>query len=353
MTAIAHRMPDRVPVDYWVRSDVTRRLMAHVGVDAEEALFRLLQIDLRPVRVGEHATAFEARTDTVVGGASERTGRRFIARENGAFEDAWGVVRRQGSDGRYEQWVSGPFVDTKDLDRFAWPEGDIFEPVEAIKARIEAYGGEFATLGHANLPFKIAWHMRGFENFLCDMMTDRPFARALLQRIADYEFRRCLRQVEAGVDIIGFFGDLAMQDRLLVHPGSWRETEKPILADLVRRLRAVNPDLIVFFHSDGDISEIIPDYVDIGADVINPIQPECMDPVAVKRTWGDRIALHGTISIQRTLPNGTPDDVRKEVRERIRTCGANGGLIICPSNVVQNDTPLENILALYDPDLRD
>ena len=322
--------------------------MAHLKLKTMEDLLQRLGIDLRPAPIAERVAAFEARVNGRLGGSSESSGKPYILYPDGRFEDAWGIVRKLGQDGLYDQWVSGPFADDRDLDRFAWPQGDIYESPDAVRKRLAVHGGRYAILGRLNLPFKVAWHMRGFENFLCDMMADPDYAAELLRRVAVYEIEKGLRLVRAGVDIIGIYGDLAMQDRLLVHPGSWRKTEKPILADMVRRLRAVNPGLKIFFHSDGDITGIIPDYIDVGADILNPIQPECMDPAVVKREFGDRITMHGTLSIQRTLPKGTPEDVQREVRERIATCGEGGGLILCPSNLLQNDTPLENILAIYD-----
>ena len=348
LDAARHRETDRVPLDYWSREDVTARLCAHLGVRDEEALYRRLGIDLRGIPIHEHHEEFEQKVTGTLGGFSECAGGRFIIHEDGRFEDAWAVVRRLGSDQLYDEWVSGPFVADTNLDSFPWPAGDIFDAVDVVRERVTAWRGEFALLGRLNLPFKIAWHMRGLENFLCDMLLDPSFARELLQRIARYEREKGLRLIRAGVDIVGIYGDIAMQDRMLVHLASWRELEKPLLAEMIAGFKAENPDLLVFFHSDGNTTEVMPDLIEIGVDIVNPIQPECMDPAVVKERFGDRITLHGTLSIQRTLPFGTVEDVRREVRDRVRTCGRDGGLILCPSNLFQNDIPLENIVALYD-----
>jgi len=348
LDAARHRETDRVPLDYWSREDVTARLCAHLGVRDEEALYRRLGIDLRGIPIHEHHEEFEQKVTGTLGGFSECAGGRFIIHEDGRFEDAWAVVRRLGSDQLYDEWVSGPFVADTNLDSFPWPAGDIFDAVDVVRERVTAWRGEFALLGRLNLPFKIAWHMRGLENFLCDMLLNPSFARELLQRIARYEREKGLRLIRAGVDIVGIYGDIAMQDRMLVHLASWRELEKPLLAEMIAGFKAENPDLLVFFHSDGNTTEVMPDLIEIGVDIVNPIQPECMDPAVVKERFGDRITLHGTLSIQRTLPFGTVEDVRREVRDRVRTCGRDGGLILCPSNLFQNDIPLENIVALYD-----
>ena len=151
----------------------------------------------------------------------------------------------------------------------------------------------------------------------------------------------------AGVDMVRIVGDIAMQDRVMMGPARWRRFDKPRMAKLIRTCRAVRPELHFFFHSDGKLTELVDDLIEVGFDVLNPIQPECMDPVEVKRRWGDRITLHGCISIQRTLPFGTPSDVRREVEGLIRQCGLDGGLVLMPSNNIQPDTPLENIIACY------
>ncbi len=346
--AVSQLAPDRVPLDFWARSDVTARLMEHLGVADREALYERLGIDLRGVNVGECHPEFEAKTNGVLGGSSSGAGNRFIFHDDGSHEDAWGVIRRQGAAGLYDEWVGGPFVATTDLDGYDWPTMDIYDPVDVISERVAAYGGKYAVLGNLNLPFKSCWHLRGLESFLCDMLVDTTFARELFERVAAYEQEKGMRLVAAGVDIIGIYGDIAMQDRMLVTPRAWRELEKPILKRMVEAFKRENPEVLIFYHSDGDTSEVMPDLIDIGIEIINPIQPECMDPAEVKRAYGDRLTMHGTISIQQTLPNGTVDDVRREVQERVPTCGVDGGLIICPANLMQNDTPLENIVALYD-----
>ncbi len=348
LAACAHRTPDRTPLDYWARADVTAGLMKYLGLDSIEALYQRLGVDLRTAGVGERRPEFDEKTTGVLGGASAYAGRRYIIHEDGSFEDAWGIVRKQGEDGLYDEWVSGPFIDSTDLDAYPWPGMDIYEEVDGIRGRVEAHGGRYAVLGAIDLPFKVCWHLRGLENFLCDMLIDQDFASDLLIRAAGYEKEKGLRLTRAGVDIVGVYGDIAMQRGMMVQPRAWRKIEKPVFAEMIAAFKSVNPELLVFYHSDGDISEVLPDLIEIGVDIVNPIQPECMDPAEVKRLYGDRLTMHGTISIQRTLPKGSPDDVRREVLGRIEKCGKDGGLIICPSNLLQPDTPFENILALYD-----
>lgn len=348
LTAISHCQPDRVALDYWGRPDFTNRFVEFLQLDSVEEMYQKMGIDLRPIRVGERHEEFEQRTTGILGGASESSGSRYIFHEDGSFENAWGIVKRQGPNGLYDEWLSGPFVNTTDLDGFAWPSMDFISSVESLKEQARPYGDQYALFGRTiSSPFTEAWMLRGMENFLCDMSVDPGFARELLDRVAAYAKEKCLRLIRAGVDILGIYGDVAMQDRMLVVPRVWRELEKPLLAEMVDCFRAENPELLMFFHSDGDISEVMDDLIEIGFDIIDPIQPECMDPAEVKRQYGDRITLHGSISMQQTLPYGSTEDVRKEVELRIRTCNQDGGLILGPATMIQNDVPFENVVAMY------
>jgi uroporphyrinogen-III decarboxylase len=113
-------------------------------------------------------------------------------------------------------------------------------------------------------------------------------------------------------------------------------------------LKTLNPRVKIAYHSDGDIAAIIPELIEIGLDVLNPVQPNCLDPAELKRLYGDRLCFWGSIDEQHTLPFGTPADVRREVLTRLRTLGQGGGLIIGPTHHVQLDTPLENFWAMIE-----
>ena len=347
LTALAFEEPDRVPVDYKVRRDVSERLAAHVGARDQEDLQRRLGIDFRGVSVREHHAAFEARATGTLGRDMEKRGQRFAFRADGAYEDAWGIVFRPGADGVYEQWISGPFAASDDLASFAWPGMDIFEPVAAVRDRVEAWKGEYALVTSVNYPFKICWQMRGLENFLCDMLLEPDFARELWRRVASYEQEKAARAAAAGVDIVAFVGDIAMQNRLLLSVPAWRAIDKPLFAGMIAAVKRANPSVRIMYHSDGDLREVIDDLIEIGVEILNPIQPESMVPGELKRRYGRRLVLNGAVSIQRTLPFGTVEDVRAEIRGLIADCAPGGGFILAPSNHVLADVPFENILEVY------
>jgi uroporphyrinogen decarboxylase len=347
LRAAAHKPTDRIPVDYITRTDVMNKLISYLKVPDKEALFRKLGIDIRKTGVGMSNPDFEARANGVLGGSSEKSGHRYIFNPDGTYEDSGGIIWRAGESGLYDEWVRGPFTDDPDLDKFRWPDTGNIESVESISKRLAAIDSEYALFGTFNYPFKVCWQMRGLENFLCDMLLEPDYARELWQRAAEYETEKTLRFIKAGGDIVGFSGDIAMQDRMMVSPHAWREIDKPLFAEMISKFKALKPDVLVFYHSDGNMEEVIPDLVEIGVDIIDPIQPESMDVGYIKQKYGKGVTLHGTISIQQTLPHGTLEDVAREVRHRISLGKEDGGMILAPSNHVQNDTPLENIIEIY------
>lgn len=347
LAAAAHKPTDRVPVDYCTRNDVAQNLMDLLGCGSTEALYQKLGIDSRRFAVKEHNPEFTARVNGTLGGRSQRSGAEYIFYEDGTYEDSWGIVHRPSADGKYDEWVSGPFMDNDDLSSFPWPGFDILESVESMKARLEPLAGKYALIATLNYPFKVCWQMRGLENYLCDMLIDEDFAVELMEKAAGYELEKALRAARAGADIVSFSGDIAMQDTMMVSVGAWRKLDKPIFARMIKEIKAERPDILIYYHSDGNMEEVIPDMIEIGVDILNPIQPESMDVGEIYRKYADRVCLHGTISIQETLPHGTLDDVRAEVRHRMSLCREKGGLIISPANHVQNDTPLENIVEIY------
>jgi uroporphyrinogen decarboxylase len=156
------------------------------------------------------------------------------------------------------------------------------------------------------------------------------------------------RMVGLGVDALWIGDDFGTQDRMLISPKLFREFFKPRYAQLFSKWKTLNPRLKIAFHSDGYIMPIIPDLIEVGLDILNPVQPKSMDPAEVKRRFGDKLTFWGTVDIQEVMPFGSVADVVAEVKTRIRTVGKGGGLIIAPAHNIQPQVPIANILAFYD-----
>jgi len=196
-----------------------------------------------------------------------------------------------------------------------------------------------------------AMYLRGVKQALIDPLINSEFTRRLYEKITEFYLelnKRCFEEADGLIDIFMMGEDLGTQEGLLVSPKIFREFIKPYLAKHVQLAKRYG--VKVMLHSCGAIHELIPDLIEMGIGILNPIQVRAkgMNPIELKREYGDKLSFHGGIDIQQTLPYGTPKDVRAEVRERIQTLGRGGGYILCTTHNIQPDTPLINILAMYE-----
>ena len=181
---------------------------------------------------------------------------------------------------------------------------------------------------------------------MIDMVMDPDLANHLLDIPYHYHLTAAIKLVEMGVDMIQTGDDVGSQNTMLISPKVWRQYFKPRMANFIAELKAINPNIKIAYHTDGNVEPIIPELIEIGLDVLNPIQPASMDPAEIKQKYGDRLCFWGTLDEQQTLPFGTPEDVAKEVKDRLKSVGHNGGLVLAPTHHVQLDTPLENFWAM-------
>jgi uroporphyrinogen decarboxylase len=269
--------------------------------------------------------------------------------------DEWGIAWVRGSAHHFETMVHplAGATTVDDLERYPWPDVTASYRREAARQRIEQVQMKgYATLGWPPFVggtfFEMAWRLRGLDNLLMDMVANQEFATCLLDKVGELSISNCVFMAECGVDVILTGDDVGMQDRMLMSPKMWRKWLKPRYAELISRVKNANPEALVFHHSDGYIEPIIAEFIEIGVEILNPIQPECMDPVRIKEQYGDRLAFWGTVGTQTTFPQATPAEIRALVKERVETVGRNGGLLIAPTHKLQPEVPWENITAFFD-----
>ena len=183
---------------------------------------------------------------------------------------------------------------------------------------------------------------------LVDFASNPELADQILDIPYQYHLVAAKRLVEMGVDMLWIGDDVGTQHSMLISPKHWRRYLKPKMAELIAEVKAINPIVKVAYHSDGYLYPIIDDLIEIGLDVLNPIQPGSMSPSQLKEEFGERLCFWGSIDVQHTLPMGSPEQVKAEVLQRLRTIGRGGGLIIGPTHYVQLDTPMENFWAMVD-----
>jgi len=265
--------------------------------------------------------------------------------------DEWGVWWRAGGTHHFVH-IESPLAGVDDparLREYPWPDLEAPYRWQGLAERVAALHAQgLAVAAYAGAIYEQAWFLRGLTPLLEDMLLRPDIAHDLLERTAYYQRVCAVELAKAGVDIVMLGDDVAHQQGLLMSREMWRTYLKPRLKTTIDAVRAVRADTPVFYHSDGDVTALIPELIEVGVDILNPVQPDCMDPAEVKRRYGRDLSFWGTVSVQHTMPFGTPDDVRAEVRARLETVGRDGGLILCPAHVLEPEVPWENIVAFFE-----
>ena len=353
-------LPDRVPLDIWTSYPFLQKLLEYFGcpkrvavhphLDREgivDKVYDKLGVDLRMVMVEppEHfkrVGVFDPRFHFPWG----------IRLREDVLKDEWGVIRTLNVTKTQSRIIGYPLKgkDVSYLDEYEFPDPYAPGRYDLVEKQIREWGEKYAVIGYPGGDpfFSQAWYLCGFNELIKHMYTNPPFVERLFEKLLYFFSATCKELVKLGVDMVMLADDVAWQESLLLPPSLWRRYVKPRLEKLISAIKGGREKAYVIYHSDGNISPIVPELIEIGVDILNPVQPEAMNPAEIKEKYGEKLILYGTISIQRTLPYGTVEDVRKEVMERIKTCGYNGGLILAPSNQVLIDTKIENFLALYE-----
>jgi len=336
LTALNHEEPDRVPIYVEYTPEARAKLLDHVRKSrpgaADSDLDSLLDHDLRTFQIGP-----------VTG---------YHLRDEPEYEDEWGIKWkwvRNPAGSRYTEIAVHPHADITDPEDITVPDFTRSERYAKCIELVRNQGRECCIIGSIVCTlFELSWYLRGMIRIMQDMCLSKDFLHAYLDRLLAWALEAGTRLVEIGVDIIYLGDDFGSQTSLLISPEMFREFFKPRYARLYSRFKEVNPGIRIAHHSCGYILPIIDDFVEIGLDILNPVQPLAMDPSGIKKRFGNRLTLWGTVDEQRVLPFGTVEDVVKEVKLRLRTVAPGGGFVLAPAHNVQADTPLANILAVYE-----
>ena len=341
LTALRHREPDRVPLFYRDEPEVEQRLLQDLGLGDREALLQFFDIDFRwvgPEYVGPSLY-------------DERTERR---------RDIWGVeyaYTRFNERAGYWEPVTHPLAaatHSHDLDDYPWPRVEWFDfsTLPEQVSRFDEYAimtaPGFASPGLLQSPIQ---SLVGVEKALIDVAIHPKFFHALTQRIVDFLAPFVDRMLEAASDRIDFFrvgDDYGTQKALLVGPRHWRTFIQPALKQLADIAKGHGAYL--YLHSCGAIRELIPDLIETGVDVLDPLQVKAtgMIPAELKRAYGDGICFCGGVDEQELLPRGRPGEIRPAVHQLLDTMCVEGGFFLGPTHNFQDDIPTENIVAMYE-----
>ena len=379
-TALSHKQPDRCPVDFLASPEIWRRLVERLNVsqppptDSDffdpgwEEVLRHFQVDCRVLSYDQFFSPPDsflrpgARVDWW-NALSRSTPNRMWRQTtpDGTSYDLWGHVIRniENPTGAYEEYALWPLADAAsvdDLKRHAWPEPDWwdFRPRPAVIDRMNA-GEPYHMRFRIGSVFEVAWQLRGLQEMLMDLILQPEIPKYIMERLTDVYVENTRRALEAAgdaIDLVYFYDDVATQIGLMISESMWREFVRPCHVRLVEVAQKYGKP--VMYHCDGAIRPLIGELIEMGVSVLNPVQADAagMEPQGLKQEFGTRLSFHGGIDIIKTLPRGTPDDVRAEVKERVRVLGRDGGYIMASSHHIQSDTPLENVFAMYEMESR-
>ena len=192
------------------------------------------------------------------------------------------------------------------------------------------------------------YYLRGLASFMIDLAQNPGLAQTILDRVTELATYMGIQLADSGVDVLCFYGDVGGQSNMLMSPKMWRQWIKPRWNAIFKSIRRVNRSVKIFLHSCGYVEPIIPDLIELGLDILNPIQPETMDPIQIKRRYGDRLSLWGGIGLQTTMTSTNPQTVRIATRHLLSEWSKNGGAIVTVTNSLPVDIPWDNVVALVE-----
>jgi len=331
LTALNHQMPDRVPRNFWAEPPTWNRLFQHLGHEDKERLLVDLGIDIRFLDV-------PGPPETPV--------------ENGVFQNFWGERYFYQSTpwGPMREDIPGALADAKTVDdllNFPWQSPDVFD-YSSLPEQCKHWKDHALLYGFADIWERPAL-VRGMQNMFLDMVDRPDWVHFLCRKFTDFykeDYTRAAEATNGRIDMFLLISDLGSQRGPLISNRMFQEFVAPYIkemCDLIHELGAK-----VLFHSCGSIRPFISDLIELGVDVLDPIQPiGDMIPETLKSEFGDRLCFHGGIDMQQLLPQGTPEEVRAEAQRYENVLGKGGGYILAPAHLFQPDIPPENVLAVY------
>ena len=322
--AIAHQETDFVPFQMDCLSAAERKLRDHFG-----------DVDLDAI-IGNHIAMFEPSFYSLF---------QTEILDVNKFRDAFGAIWELKPGEDIGTVIENPLKEAT-LKNYTFPDPGKIMELDNIPLFIDKYKDKF-IMGAIGFSFyERAWILRGIEPILTDFLENPSFVEELFEKITEFNLTITKSLCQFPIDAFHFGDDWGKQHGLLIDPDLWRKFFKKRLKKMYDVVH--DAGLPVSIHSCGDITEIIPDLIEIGVNSISPLQAETLDFKFLKKKYGDNLAFWGGVSTQRTLPHGTPDDVRAEIKEMINVLAKNGGYILAPSHELQGDIPLENMLAFID-----
>jgi uroporphyrinogen decarboxylase len=338
---------DHPPLYISMVPQLAKRLSDHLGVPYEQPVSSLLgsRISFNDMLAG-------LGVDAIGVAACFPDDNQPVLREDGITVNEWGMGTI--STGLYDEFAIFPLAHAQsieDIENYPFPVVDAPGRFRHAQETIAKYGKDFGIIGDLECAiYETAWYLVGLEKFLMDMMLEEPYVEPLLDKITDISTKTGLRLIECGVDMIWAGDDFGTQEGLMLSPELFEKYFAPRIDKMFKAFKAANPDIKIAWHTCGSVVPIIPKFIDLGLDFLNPLQPLAKDMNAeyISKHFGGKINFFGAICVQDLLPNGTPDKIKSEVKRIAGLLGKESSYIIAPAHNIQDDTPVENVLALFE-----
>jgi len=338
---------DRPPLYVSLVPQLAKRLSDHLGVPYEQPISSLLGS-----RISFNGMLTGMGVDAIGVAACFPDNGQPLLRADGITINEWGIGTRQV--GLYDEFAIHPLAhaqSVEDIENYPFPEVDAPGRFRFAEETIAKYGRDFGIIGDLECAiYEISWYLVGLEKFLMDMMLEEPYVNALLDKVTEISTKTGLRLIERGVDMIWAGDDFGSQDSLIISPEMFDQYFAPRIKKMFDAFRAANPNIKLAWHTCGSVIPIIPKFIDLGLDYLNPLQPMAkgMDAVNINQLFEKKINYFGAICVQDLLPNATPEIIKSEVKRIAGILGKDGGYILAPAHNIQDDTPIENVLALFE-----
>lgn len=349
--------PDRVPLDIGginvtsMHIEIEKKLKDYLGFKGGENIIR--SYNQRCVIPDERILKyFDVDTRTIYFDESNP----WELQSDGTFIDEWGIGYKLSPDGYYYDFSSHPLkaATLEDLDRYQWPNPYSERRLLGLEKRIEELGSEYCLIleGSRECIFGLASWLRGHEQFYIDLLLNQEFAETLMDSLLDYQKKMLgfiIKKIGKDIDIFKVADDLGAQNALLISPEIYRKLIKPRQAELYRFIKN-ECNCKILLHTDGAVRDIIPDFIEIGVDILNPVQTSAkgMNPIQLKEEFGKKIVFWGAgVETQSTLSLGTPEEVEEDVRKKIEIFKKDGGYVFAQIHNIQPEVSINNILAMY------
>lgn len=342
-------LPDRIPVQF----DLCRQLTDHFGKEfGIEPDYAPSYYEDLTYRISANEIRTTMGSDCVVVGGTVAEGFEPDHIKDNITTNEFGMHMKPTD--LYVEVVQAPLgnVSTvQDVENYPFPDPYAPGRFEHAKRDIDRFGKDYFVIGDVELTqFELAWHLTGMEQYLLAMAMEEPWIKALNDRVEEWSLGLAKQLAGFGIDAIWFGEDLGSQTSTLISPEMWRQMFKPRWIRMIEEVKKVKPEIIIIMHSDGAVAPLIDDWVEMGIEVYNPVQPNVpgSDPEELKAKYGKSICFFGGIDQQELLPEGNAGEIEEEIAYRERILGDGGGYLLAPAHIIQTDVKPETVTAMIE-----